>query len=350
MSARAPAKAILSGEHAVVFGQPALALALATYADVSISPSDTYADAATRACDSCELLLSDLDQRYIIELATLDCFAERCVQRHQRFIDGDLAIDAVLPGAADLYHYALALLLQQPQAISALAGCRIELRSDIAIGSGMGSSAATVSALLMAVSGWLNTPLTTTQLTDLTTRCEMLQHGRSSGLDPAICARGGLLQFDQGVVESLPVELDQHWYLVDSGRPSCSTGRCTSQVRQQFSASEIWLEFGRVTRQLATAVTQQSSSQIRTALRTNHRLLCRIGVVPEPVQRFVDLVEQHGGGAKISGAGAVIGEAGGLLLVYYPGDPEPVFSSLLESFGYSWQAMEQDTHGAQLRD
>ncbi|MEH6824374.1 MAG: hypothetical protein V7629_10740 [Motiliproteus sp.] len=335
MQARAPAKAILSGEHSVVYGMPALALALPLYATVSITPgSDPH---------RLELWLSDLDCRCDLDLSQLAVFQYRCEQRYQRFLDDELAIEAVLPSPSDLYHYALSIW---PDAAVALAGSRIVLTSAIAIGSGMGSSAATVAAFLSAIAGHLGQPLGSDQLIGLTTRCERLQHGRSSGLDPAICARGGLLQFQQGVVERLSVQLDNNWYRVDSGRPQATTGSCTSWVRQRFGASTIWSEFAAVTRQLAAALQCRDADQIVASLRLNHRLLCRIGVVPASVQAFIKTIEQRGGAAKISGAGAISGEQGGMVLVYIPGTCAVTAVSL----GYSWQRLEMDQHGAQFGD
>lgn len=335
MQARAPAKAILSGEHSVVYGMPALALALPLYATVSITPgSDPH---------RLELLLRDLDYRCDLDLSRLALFQRHFEQRYQRFLDGELAIEAVLPAPSDLYHYALSIW---PDAAVALAGSRVELISAIAIGSGMGSSAATVTALLSAIAGHVGQSPSAARLIELTTRCERLQHGRSSGLDPAICARGGLLQFQQGVVERLSVRLDGNWYRVDSGRPQATTGSCTSWVRQRFGASEIWSEFAAVTRQLGAALQCQDADQILASLRLNHRLLCRIGVVPASVQAFIKTIEQHGGAAKISGAGAVSGEQGGMVLVYLPGTCAVAAAAL----GYSWQRLEMDRHGAQFSD
>lgn len=351
---QAPAKTILSGEHAVVYGQPALALALPRYARVSISAASDSLDASAEDSPEsgcCTLLLCDLNQRSVIELAQLEGFAELCLQRHRRFVDGDLAIEAVLPGAADLYRYALSVLLREyPQAMPVLASCRIELSSEIAIGSGMGSSAATVAALLNTVCGLAKIELPRATLIDLTTRCEMLQHGRSSGLDPAVCSLGGVIKFQQGEISALPVDLERHWYLVDSGRPDCTTGSCISQVRQQFGTGDIWSEFGAVTAQLAEALQQRSPADIVVAMCANHRLLTAIGVVPKPVQRFIEAIEQSGGAAKISGSGAISGAAAGLVLVYLRADPTIALQPLCDTHGYSWQPMGQDLHGAQLRN
>ncbi|MFT5720564.1 MAG: mevalonate kinase [Motiliproteus sp.] len=348
MQARAPAKAILSGEHSVVYGMPALALALPLYANVSISPgTDPH---------KIELLLTDLDHRSLVDPFLLLSFQSRCEQRYQAYLAADLAVEAILPGPADLYHFCLSLW---PEA-AALSGLRIELSSSIAIGSGMGSSAATVVALLSALAAQAGRCLSAEQLIELSTRCERLQHGRSSGLDPAICVRGGLVQFHQGRVEVLPTQLDAHWYRVDSGRPQATTGSCTSWVRQRFAEASIWSEFGAVTRQLAVALQRQDEDLILSSLRQNHRLLCRIGVVPVAVQQFIKTVEQRGGAAKISGAGAISGDQGGMLLVYAPDTPEILGNFDTRLFGagsgsgseyeYPWQPLEIDTHGAQRRD
>ena len=335
MQARAPAKAILSGEHSVVYGMPALALALPIYASVSINPGTDF--------NKIELLLSDLGQQTAIDLSQLPRFKQHCDQRYQQFLEGNLNIEAVLAAPSDLYCYALSLW---PDAAAALSGTRIELSSSIAIGSGMGSSAATVAALLTAMAGQLGLPLSRDRLIELATNCERLQHGRSSGLDPAVCARGGLMQFQQAKVEPLSVQLDSGWFRVDSGRPQVSTGSCTSQVKQRFGRSAIWSEFGAVTRQLAAALQCQDSDLILSALRHNHRLLCQIGVVPEAVQRFVKRVEQGGGAAKISGAGAISGDQAGMVLVYSPEG----LSAKLSSLEYQWQQLEMDPYGAQFRD
>ncbi len=335
MQARAPAKAILSGEHAVVYGMPALALALPLYASVRLGPGSDP--------QRIELLLTDLNHRVLLDPSRLPAFQQECEQRYQRFVAGDRTIETVLLGPADLYHYALSL---KPDVAVSLTGLRIELSSAIAIGSGMGSSAATVVALLTAMAGHAGVALSAEQLIELSTRCERLQHGRSSGLDPAICARGGVIQFQQGLVAVLPAQLDAHWYRVDSGRPEATTGNCTSWVRQHFAASGIWTEFAAVTRQLASALRRQDMDLILASVRQNHRLLCRIGVVPEAVQRFINRVERRGGAAKISGAGAVSGDRGGMILVYSP-DAAAVAAG---SLGSVWQALEVDRYGAQLRD
>ncbi|RDE24973.1 hypothetical protein DV711_05215 [Motiliproteus coralliicola] len=332
MHARAPSKAILSGEHAVVYGRPALALALCRYATVEL-------EAAAGLGTDVELVLDSLNTRERVRLDQLDPLQRQLQQRHQDFLDGDLPIEAVMAQPALLFQYALSLV---PECWSAIAGCRLRLSSQIPLGAGMGSSAATVTALLKAVSGYAGKPLATPQLVALVTRCEQLQHGRSSGLDPAVCGRGGMLRFQQGDVQPLPASLQQGWYLFDSGKPDCSTGQCGSQVRRQFGRSGIWDEFAEVTEQFQQALLGASPERIHASVRQNQRLLERIGVVPQSVQQQVRELEQQGASAKISGAGAVSGNRAGLVLIYAP---DRTLESL-SSQSAAWQPLQMDTMGA----
>lgn len=332
MHARAPSKAILSGEHAVVYGKPALALAVSQYASVEIERAPDIGDGV-------ELQLISLNSSARISFDQLCALQQQLQLRHQRFLADELPIEQVLDQPGLIFHYALSLM---PDCWSALAGCRLRLRSQIPVGAGMGSSAATVTALLKAISDFAAKPLRTDLLIELVTGCEQLQHGRSSGLDPAVCGHGGLLRFEQGVVTPLQARLGQGWYLLDSGKPDCSTGQCGSQVRAQFGQSGIWEEFAAVTDALQHALQQADTRGIHASIRQNQQLLERIGVVPDPLKQQIRQLEQQGASAKISGAGAISGNQAGLVLVYAP----QLTVEQLSGWSLPWQALTMDQNGA----
>ena len=50
-------------------------------------------------------------------------------------------------------------------------------------------------------------------------------------------------------------------------------------------------------------------------IQKNHALLCQIGVVPDAIQEMIDAIEKLGAAAKICGAGALSGNAAGLLWI-----------------------------------
>jgi mevalonate kinase len=79
-------------------------------------------------------------------------------------------------------------------------------------------------------------------------------------------------------------------------------------------------------------------------MRENHRLLCRIGVVPQKVQQFVADVETAGGAAKICGAGAVRGQNGGVVLVMADFMP----TTLASKYGYKVSPVRGDPLGTRI--
>ena len=77
------------------------------------------------------------------------------------------------------------------------------------------------------------------------------------------------------------------------------------------------------------------------------RLLDYIGVVPTPSARFVAAVEETGGAAKISGAGAVAGDNGGAMVVYQPDHDAMV--ALMEKYpDRQWDKLQVAQDGACL--
>ncbi len=296
MKARAPGKLILSGEHAIVHGRPALAIAVNRYASV-----ESHAlDAAVLRIGEGEMDLADLPQH----LAAVQA-------RHQGFLQGRTPIREVVPGAADLLFAAAALA-------DIRHGVQARIASDIPLGAGLGSSAAVLLAFLKALRpDWDDATLSHHALA-----CEKFQHGRSSGLDVFACLHGGLIRGTPGhfsASAALPLPPFEVW---DSGRPEASTGECVAAVGKNHpTAHPIWDEFARVAAATEAAWSGPNPDQAwRDAIRENHRLLNRIGVVPPAVHAAITEIEAQGGAAKTCGAGSIRGEGAGMVLVL-PGDP-----------------------------
>ncbi len=139
---RAPGKVILLGEHAVVYGQPALAAAL---------PLGVTVRATRREAGGVVLRSGQEDER-VREAAQL--VARAC------------GVGAV----------------------------ELELEGELPVGSGLGSSAALSVALVRALGG----PRSGEEAFALAQKCEAIFHGTSSGVDVAVSLAGGLLRFQRG--------------------------------------------------------------------------------------------------------------------------------------------------------
>jgi len=218
----------------------------------------------------------------------------------------------------------------------------LSIDSDIPIGAGMGSSAALIAALLKLFGHFDNLE----QLIQQVRYCERLQHGRGSMIDAAAVCSGGLVRLHNERVESLPLVeegLGAGWFWLFTGTPASSTGACVDEVRRHFGQSDIWSEFADVTEQMGAALLKGGA--VQELVKANHRLLGRIGVVPAPLQRFAERVEQRGGAAKICGAGSVSGDQGGLMLLWLP-EGTPAQLSLRPH--WHWGVLKEDREGVRI--
>ncbi|SEQ59462.1 mevalonate kinase [Amphritea atlantica] len=333
MKACAPGKLILSGEHSAVYGAPAIALAVNRYIHCHSSPA---------AIDGLSLSLPEAGWQTQISWPELRQLAEHLNQRFTQFEQGLLGAGEILEAPHQLALYALSQCLNNDDPAG---GLTLEIRSQLPLGSGMGSSAALGAAVTVLGQTLFSQPLTTAQLFQRVRYCERLCHGRGGLIDAATVSYGGMVQVAAGQVEQLPVRLGEGWYYIHTGIPRVGTGECVDVVRRRFGESDLWQVFAELTRQLSAIIVKGDDP--RQLMRENHRLLTAIGVVPEPVQQFIQSLENLGGAAKVSGAGAVSGDSAGALIAYLPGGD---LTSLCQQSGYSFMAIEEDSEGARLED
>ncbi|MDO6564129.1 mevalonate kinase [Amphritea sp. 1_MG-2023] len=333
MKACAPGKLILSGEHSAVYGAPAIALAVNRY----IRCEAEYSSFA-----GLTLNLPDADWQAQMSWSDLRYLNEHLDQRFQLFEQGHIGAAHILEAPHQLALYAVSQCLPETEPDT---GLSLDIRSDLPLGSGMGSSAALSAAVTCLTQKLFATSLDTANLFQRVRYCERLCHGRGGLIDGATVTHGGLIEVDAGQITPLPVTLGDGWYYIHSGVPAVGTGECVDNVRRRFADSSIWQDFSGLTAQLKAAIV--SGTDPRVLIRENHRLLTKIGVVPEPVQRFIQQLENLGGAAKVSGAGAVAGEFGGALIAYLPNIE---LSEWCRQAGYRYMAIEEDKQGARLED
>ena len=328
--ASAPGKIILSGEHSVVYGAPALAFSVKQRLTVNFTP-----DLLPR------LSWFAPDKAHEMALEKLSSLRHKLDAAFDGYLRGERSISEILSRPAELIFYTVdvARILGNLERIPR---GKFDIQSDIPVGAGMGSSAALLAALLKLFSK--HEDLTT--LIEQVRHCERLQHGRGSLIDAATVTLGGLVKVEHNHASrlgELPGIFDQDWYWIFTGTPATSTGVCVERVRTQFEQSDIWSEFAAVTNRIEAA--QTNLVQLAQAIQDNHRLLKRIGVVPARVAALIEQIEGMGGAAKIAGAGAVSGDAGGLVLAYLPSQtPDALNLPAL----MRWGRVESDDLGVSL--
>lgn len=333
MKAIAPGKLILSGEHSVVYGKPAVAMAI----DRSVTATIETAPDGQVAFE-----MDGVSERESFTMLALQDFKRRALNNYRLFLEGKLGIREVLHKPVDLFKFGFITVLDGLHR-SLDSGVVIRLKSSIPVGSGMGSSAAAVLSELRAVGHYLRVEFRPEWAYEFSLESEKLQHGHPSGVDSYISLYGGCAAFQNGSAQSVPLPR-MKMYLVETGRPEATTGECVVQVKEQFQHDLIWNDFEAVTNEVEKAVRENNSALMRSLLRENHRLLCRIGVVPQKVQQFVADVETAGGAAKICGAGSIRGQNGGVVLVLADFMP----AALAEKYGYKVSPVRGDPLGTRI--
>lgn len=335
LQVRAPGKLILSGEHAVVYGHPALAMAVNRYVTASVSRG---------LLPSIFFDLADIAHRGSVTPDRLKRLKDRIKRKYRRFMAGEYDIRTVIQKPFELAQYAMSTFTDSMN-ITLPQGIKLRVNSDLPVGCGMGSSAATILAVMAAMSHYAGKPIETEALFRLALEAEHMQHGKSSGLDLRVALEGGCLFWEQGQVQrrvmpALPL------YLVNTGTPLSMTGECVTQAAAYFKTGSLGDEFAAVTRCFDAALKTADLPALQTVVRENHQLLVRIGVVPQMVQQLIHAIEETGGSAKVCGAGAVRGDRAGAVLVLTKS--EDALSTLCKRFGYEILPVACDERGVHV--
>jgi mevalonate kinase len=291
MKARAPGKLILSGEHAVVYGKPALAVAINRYAE---------AEATSQLAPIISFDFGDLAYQQALRYAALERIKE-------------FKIREVVQKPVELAQFALSLFFEILN-VRPKHGVKIKVRSDIPIGCGMGSSAAIILSVIHAIAHHMGVNISPELFFRLGLEAENMQHGRSSGLDLRVSQEGGCLLAKAGQIIHRPIP-QIPFYLVNTGAPVSTTGECVSAAAAFFKDNQLGDEFAAVTEMMDQALQANDKAVFCDAVCANQKLLEKIGVVPNKVQEFVAKLAKVEGAAKICGAGSVAGDNAGVLMV-----------------------------------
>jgi mevalonate kinase len=333
MKAVAPGKLILSGEHAVVYGKPAIAMAIDRSAVFELTP---------QAGNLISFDLPGTDDGDSFTLMTLRDLKRRVEKKYREFLSGDIGIGYVLSAPADLFRFAFINTLDGLHR-TLDSGLVLKLRSSIPVGCGLGSSAATVLSELRAMGHFLRVEFKPEWYYEYSLEAEKLQHGRPSGVDTYISLYGGCARFEQGQARSVSLPR-MKMFMVQTGIPESTTGECVMEVERRFRNSRIWSEFEGVTNAFEDAIHRNDVQKLHWLIRENNRLLQDIGVVPQRVRQFIEEIEQWGGSAKVCGAGSVTGDKGGVVLVIAESPP----SEICRKFGYTVSPVRGDPLGTRI--
>lgn len=296
ITATAPGKAILVGEHAVVYGRPAIAVPVtqvqvkaAVFAEIRGQPGEIWIDAPG------------------INLST------RLSQ---------------LPETNSIARLISAIANELN--IKRFPALRLTVTSSIPIAAGLGSGAAVAVAVIRALSAFIGKPLPEERVSALAYEQEKIFHGTPSGIDNTVITYAQPIFFVRGqpfqlLHPSAPFTL----VIGDTGVRS-PTAAAVAKVRERRQTDlaaydALFDQIATISLQARLCIETGEIQKLGALLDQDQHLLQDIGVSSPELERLVSAAREAGAwGAKLSGGGI----GGNMIAVVEPARAEQVADSL----------------------
>ena len=309
--ASAPGKIILFGEHAVVYGRPALAVPVTqVHADVEVSDGPRAG-----------------------------------IWIHAPDVDLDAELNSLPsdhPIASVIHNLFFSL------GISPFPPLEIKITSTIPVASGLGSGAAVTVALIRALSSFITStslsasfhlssfahpPLSLEEINSLAYEIEKLHHGTPSGIDNTVVTYAKPVYFVRGQpIETFKVGAPFTLVIADTGIPA-PTKESVGDVRKLWEADKpkwekIFDEIGEISETARTAIERGKTKELGGLMDSNHALLQTLTVSSPELDHLTEIARKSGAsGAKLSGGG----RGGNLIALVEPDKAARVAEALLSA-------------------
>ncbi len=294
-------KAILLGEHAVVYGRHAIAAPVPLAIQAKVEDID----------DGVELLIPrwGVEHRLSMQRRPAQSFEEPV----------GLILDKL--GLKD-----------RPM--------RVEVFPNVPRAMGLGGSAAIAVAIIRAIDLHFELGLSDEEVNELAFECEKVAHGTPSGVDNTMATYGRFLLYRPGkppLVEPLEVERPIPIVIGMSGVESL-TAKTVAHVRTAWKRNKtlyerIFDEIDSLVLQGVEAIRSYDLEQLGELMNINHGLLNALQVSSWELEELIQIARDNGAvGAKLTGGGG-----GGSMIALCPENTSGVIEAMQEA-GY--QAME----------
>ncbi|MCB2209726.1 mevalonate kinase [bacterium] len=297
---KAPGKIILFGEHAVVYGQPAIAIpVMDVCATARVLPLLTEKPGVVRVQANdirLDSLLDDLPKDHPLAAAVR------------------ITLEDIIPDYTPSF--------------------TLQLDSNIPISAGMGSGAAVTVAIIRALSAFLGDPLPNERISTLAYEIEKLHHGTPSGIDNTVVTYQKPVYFQRGEpLQTLSVAKPTFWVIADTGEKT-PTKETVADVRAGYEADPdrfraIFDAIGAIAQKARQALSMGDLTHLGELMNENQYHLEQLQVSSPRLESLIKAVRSAGAiGAKLSGGGR-----GGNIIALVPPEKTNHVSVALQSTG-----------------
>lgn len=300
ISAKAPGKVILIGEHAVVYGQPAIVLPINKYITCRIKPQ------------------SSTGIRFIQQSFNFDqTFSLKHILQSADHQQGLLrAPFCLIQGFAKYFK------------LKEISSIIIETTSQFGQG-GYGSSTAYLVSMLKALIKYYQLSCNDQQLFELITQIESkFQNYQVSGIDQAVIVFNKPILFEKFAAKSItPIDIKSkilnNILVINTGKAINTTGEVVNWLKNQMLTNKqqienIFNKIGKLSKQTVEILINEDSNRFAEIIDQSSQLLIKLGIVRPQTIRLIEQIHKLGGHAKLTGGGAISGDASGAILCYYP--------------------------------
>ena len=275
--ASAPGKCILFGEHAVVYGYPALAIAIDIFSYCKISEIEQ---------NGIKLFLKNYDFLF-------------------NFSDIDDLCDQIPPKFSQI---AVGLKILAKNYKISINRIEIEIHSDLWTESGLGSSASSSIALIFALNEFYKLNLNQMDISNLAFEMEIEVHGKPSGIDNTVCSQGGLILYEDHEFQRFDF-LKQFQILISYTGKTHNTKEAIKKVNEFCNkrpklSKELFSKIRAITEKGLAELKQGNFVEIGNLMILNHQILNEIGLSTPDIDKITHISRSNNAyGSKLTGAG-----------------------------------------------
>ena len=335
-----PGKVHLIGEHAVVYGEPAIiaAVGLRNFVEAEKSGEVRFTDDKLHISEEFPVQkIKEFSEK--LDSLWEDCFRRRDFSELFSYFRNEKA------------NFKKACIGKSLREFGIDSGVSMRTGGNIPHGSGLGSSAALAVAIPKAIAEVYGIKTSIERINEIAYSLEKLLHGTPSGGDNTTCAYGGLIWFRKDKngkprIDSLKNEIPytlENFVLTHIKQPEKTTGELVLGLRNldpSFRDPRI-KAIGQASREMRSALRNNDFKKVKDMINLSWKNLSELGLSTPEVDEIIAKIVTMGGAAKLCGACG-----GGVMLACH--ENKDSLKKVIKESGYNPMETELGVDGVRV--